>query len=113
MFDVLNKLPDPTTHTLVPRSSTLHTSQELYAFNETNFVPFSFLDLKEIKEALTFLSSIAADEHLLLHTGAPRPICSKDWLHKANWHPLEKVQTPESILLFRFAGHPVRALYRV
>lgn len=70
LFDVLDKLPDPKTHTPVPRSLKLITSQELYALNETNFVPLSLPDLKDIMEAPTFLSSVAADQHLLLDTGA-------------------------------------------
>lgn len=81
--------------------------------NSYGFVPMSLPELKGIMETLTLYSSTSADQHILLDTGAPRSICSVDWLEKANWAPLQTVALPANTPPFRFAGHPIRAMYGV
>ena len=69
--------------------------------------------LKKILETLTLYSSTSPGQNLLLDTGAPRSICSEDWLTTANWAPLQNVDLPPNTPPFRFAGHPVKALYGI
>lgn len=48
---------------------------------------------------------------MLLDTGAPRSICTETWLEELNWIPNKKIALPEDIPPFKFAEHPVKALY--
>lgn len=81
--------------------------------NSYGFIPLSIPELKYILDTLTLFSSASADQHLLLDTGAPRSIGSKEWLQKAHWIPLKKIELPNNTPPFRFAGHLVCALYGV
>lgn len=76
-------------------------------------IPLSIPDLKDNVDTLTLFSTASADQHLPLDTGAPRSICSDEWLQKANWTPLKMFKLPTSKLPFRFPGHSVSALYGV
>lgn len=53
-----------------------------------SFVFHSLLDLKHIRATLLKFSNTSANQHFLLDTGAPRSICSKDWIKRAHWDPL-------------------------
>lgn len=64
-------------------------------------------------EILTQHSNPSASQHLLLDTGAPGSICSKDWLQKCSWKPLKKLSLSPHTSSFRFIGHSVCALYGV
>ena len=51
------------------------------------------------------------NEQVLLDTGAPRKLCSEEWLHKSNWHPIKNISLSPGTRTLIFAGHPVHPLY--
>lgn len=77
------------------------------------FVPLSLPELKEIMESVILYSRSSHNDHILLDTGAPRSICSEDWLQNANLVLLKRIILPANTPPFRFAGHPICTLYGV
>lgn len=53
------------------------------------------------------------DQHLLLEPDAPRSICSEPLLRQSNWYPIKRIPLTPDMLPFRFAGHPIHAMYAV
>lgn len=64
-------------------------------------------------EAFSRFSSTSPNQRLLLGTSAPRSVCSEDYLRNAHWIRLENAELPARTPPFRFASHPVCALYGV
>ena len=64
---------------------------------------------QEITHVVAHMSQIS--RFMLIDTGAPKSICSEDWLTKANWKPIEIRKLPPGTKPFRFAGHPVQPKY--
>ena len=81
------------------------------ASTESYFIKESIIDLNQACRELNTYSVFAVLEHLLLDTGAPKTICSIDWLHQANWKSVQDITLPNDIRPFRFAGQPVRPLH--
>lgn len=74
------------------------------------FIPLSIPKLKGILDMTALFSNPSADQHVLLDTGAPRSICSKGRLQKANWRPLKRIELRTNTPPFSFAGHAVYVL---
>eukprot|EP00737_Agarophyton_chilense_P005530 gb/GEZJ01008555.1/.p1 GENE.gb/GEZJ01008555.1/~~gb/GEZJ01008555.1/.p1 ORF type:complete len:146 (+),score=3.92 gb/GEZJ01008555.1/:60-497(+) len=76
-----------------------------------------------MKESLFELSTALKDlaiyhignvrSHILIETGAPKSICSQNWVENAEWKPIKQLQLPDHIRSFRFAGTHVHALQAV
>lgn len=112
MFAILDNMESrstlpPTPSIQIGPSTSFHTNTSL------GFVPISTIQLRNIMATLTLFSSTWPNEHLFLDTGAPRSICSEKWLRNSQWIPLEKVELSARTPPFRFASHPVCALYGV
>lgn len=83
--------------------------------NETSYM-FALISIPKLRNTLVTLkifSNASTNLHLPLDTEAPRSICSAEWLQKANWKPLKRKVLSTNTQPFRFAGHPVCALYDV
>ena len=69
------------------------------------------VDLSDLLSDVSIHAAFGVNNHLLLDTGAPKTICSEDWLRQSNWIPTTKIPLPESVKPFRFAGQHVKPLY--
>lgn len=72
------------------------------------------ISVPELSQAMTELDSypiFSVQSHLLLDTGAPKSICSIDWLKNSNWTPIATFPVSQQIKPFRFAGTAIRATH--
>lgn len=60
---------------------------------------------------MTTFSIASADRHDFLDTRASPSICSNEWLEKANWAPLKKIELATNMPPLRLSRHAVCALY--
>ena len=79
--------------------------------HDSYIIKHSILDLTTAMKELNTFATFAVYEHLLLDTGAPKSLCSIDWLKSVGWAPIQTIQLPSSFHPFRFAGQRVKALY--
>lgn len=79
--------------------------------HSTLFIKISIAELMEAIEEMNVHSVFNVVKHLLIDTGEPKPICSEPWLKDSNWTPVRKIPLPNNMHPFRFAGHPVHAMY--
>ena len=96
-------------------------ASDIIAKNETSnqenrdafYLKMSISQLANIKSEIT--DSVCHMEQIskfmLIDTGAPKSICSEDWLEQANWTPVQVIQVPTNTKPFRFAGQPVHPKY--
>lgn len=109
LLDVRNEFPGNGNTALVQASHSLQCTQE----KSSDLIPMYLPALKDITESLTLYSTTSPETHILLETCAPRSICSEEWLTKSRRIPLKKIDLPSNMSPFRFAGHPIYALYGV
>ena len=98
----------PETSTVDTHMSTLDTSRHSAYFLNLSIPELQRLQ-NEIAHTITSMKNIST--FMLVDTGAPKSICSEDWLSKANWQPIIIQKLPQKSKPFRFAGHPVAPKY--
>lgn len=76
-------------------------------------LPEPICDLSVIMNKFIFHAQPSCDSLFSLDTGAPKTTCNESWLSKVGWTPVKRIDFPDDIPPFRFAGHPIRALYGV
>lgn len=74
-------------------------------------VDMNMTDFTQATYGLSTYAKFAVYNRLLLDTGAPKSICSEEWLHHASWSPVTKIPFPSSNRPLRFAGKQVKPLY--
>ena len=82
-------------------------------FQDSFFLNMSIPELQSLSEEITetvcHMQQIS--KFMLIDTGAPKSICSEEWMINANWKPIQKHKIPNGTKPFRFAGHAVYPKY--
>lgn len=79
LFEVIDSSTTPSGHTM--------------GQNSFEFVPFSIPELQDILYTMKLFSNVSGGQHILLDNGAPRSMCSEEWLARANWVPAKEAGT--------------------
>lgn len=68
----------------------------------------------ELRDSLTELFTFNVcnvDYYFLIYNGAPKSVCSSEWLARSGWTPTRFVPISDHISPLRFAGHTIRAVH--